>query len=138
MSWQTDAKSNKHVKVITDALSKANKLILATDPDREGEAISWHLQEALDLPEVKTKRIVFSEITKKAILNAIEKPRQVNMPLVMAQQARRVLDRLVGYELSPVLSPARAFIPSCALPCPFVPSCVFLIVVLKPIVAARQ
>ena len=85
-------------------LSKsAHTVWLATDEDREGEAISWHLQEALQLPDQKTKRIVFSEITKNAILKAIEKPREVNMPLVMAQQARRVLDRLVGYELSPVL-----------------------------------
>ena len=85
-------------------LAKSAEVVwLATDEDREGEAISWHLQEALQLPEQKTKRIVFSEITKKAILKAIENPRQVNMPLVMAQQARRVLDRLVGYELSPVL-----------------------------------
>ena len=85
-------------------LAKSAQVVwLATDEDREGEAISWHLQEALSLPEAKTKRIVFSEITKKAILRAIENPRQVNMPLVMAQQARRVLDRLVGYELSPVL-----------------------------------
>ena len=85
-------------------LSKSAQTVwLATDEDREGEAISWHLQEALQLPDQKTKRIVFSEITKKAILKAIEHPRDVNMPLVMAQQARRVLDRLVGYELSPVL-----------------------------------
>ena len=85
-------------------LSKAAEMVwLATDEDREGEAISWHLQEALQLPEEKIKRIVFSEITKNAILKAIESPRAVNMPLVMAQQARRVLDRLVGYELSPVL-----------------------------------
>ncbi len=85
-------------------LAKSAEVVwLATDEDREGEAISWHLQEALQLPEQKTKRIVFSEITKSAILKAIETPREVNMPLVMAQQARRVLDRLVGYELSPVL-----------------------------------
>ena len=85
-------------------LSKSAQIVwLATDEDREGEAISWHLQEALQLPDDKIKRIVFSEITKPAILKAIEQPRQVNMPLVMAQQARRVLDRLVGYELSPVL-----------------------------------
>ncbi len=81
----------------------AETVWLATDEDREGEAISWHLQEALQLPNKKTRRIVFSEITKQAILKAIESPREVNMPLVMAQQARRVLDRLVGYELSPVL-----------------------------------
>ena len=76
---------------------------LASDEDREGEAIAWHLTEVLGLPIATTKRIVFHEITKKAILSAIEEPRTVNMDLVNAQQARRVLDRLVGFELSPVL-----------------------------------
>src|SRR5690554_6421868 len=76
---------------------------LASDEDREGEAIAWHLAEELKLDKDKTKRIVFHEITKSAILNAIENPRQINYDLVNAQQARRVLDRLVGYELSPVL-----------------------------------
>src|SRR5690554_3828648 len=76
---------------------------LASDDDREGEAIAWHLAEELKLDKDKTKRIVFHEITKSAILNAIENPRQINYDLVNAQQARRVLDRLVGYELSPVL-----------------------------------
>ncbi|MDX2197034.1 MAG: type I DNA topoisomerase [Cytophagales bacterium] len=76
---------------------------LATDDDREGEAISWHLKESLDLNDSKTRRIVFREITKKAIINAIENPRTIDTNLVNAQQARRVLDRLVGYELSPVL-----------------------------------
>ncbi|MBE6196135.1 MAG: type I DNA topoisomerase [Rikenellaceae bacterium] len=76
---------------------------LASDEDREGEAIAWHLTEVLGLPVDKTKRIVFHEITKRAILEAIEKPRTVDMNLVNAQQARRVLDRLVGFELSPVL-----------------------------------
>src|SRR5690606_37507736 len=71
--------------------------------DREGEAISWHLKEVLDLNDRKTRRIVFTEITKKAILNAIESPRSIDIDLVNAQQARRVLDRLVGYELSPIL-----------------------------------
>ncbi len=85
-------------------LAKAAEMVwLASDEDREGEAISWHLQEALDLKENKTKRIVFHEITKTAILNAVENPRKINKDLVDAQQARRVLDRLVGYELSPVL-----------------------------------
>ena len=82
---------------------KADVVWLATDEDREGEAISWHLQEALGLAEEKTRRIVFHEITKPAILAAVKNPRKVNMPLVNAQQARRVLDRLVGFELSPVL-----------------------------------
>ncbi len=81
----------------------AEMVWLATDEDREGEAISWHLYEALKLEEQKTKRIVFHEITKSAILNAIENPRNINIDLVNAQQARRVLDRLVGFELSPIL-----------------------------------
>ncbi len=85
-------------------LSKAAETVwLASDEDREGESISWHLYEALDLKKKDTKRIVFHEITKSAILNAIEHPREINMGLVAAQQARRVLDRLVGYELSPLL-----------------------------------
>ena len=81
----------------------AEMVYLASDEDREGEAISWHLKEVLDLKDAKTRRIVFTEITKKAILNAIENPRGIDVDLVNAQQARRVLDRLVGYELSPIL-----------------------------------
>jgi len=85
-------------------LAKDAKMVwLASDEDREGEAISWHLFETLGLKEDKTKRIVFHEITKNAILTAIEKPRKIDYNLVYAQQARRVLDRLVGFELSPVL-----------------------------------
>lgn len=85
-------------------LAKAAEVVwLATDEDREGEAISWHLYETLGLEKKETKRITFNEITKTAILKAIENPRQINKPLVDAQQARRVLDRLVGFELSPVL-----------------------------------
>lgn len=93
-----------------DIISKLRKLAedaemvyLASDEDREGEAISWHLKEVLDLTDKKTRRIVFTEITKKAILNALESPRGIDIDLVNAQQARRVLDRLVGYELSPIL-----------------------------------
>ncbi len=82
---------------------KADMVWLASDEDREGEAISWHLAEELKLDKAKTKRIVFHEITKNAILKAIDNPRSINYDLVNAQQARRVLDRLVGYELSPVL-----------------------------------
>lgn len=94
----------------TDVIQKLRKLAedaemvyLASDEDREGEAISWHLKEVLDLNDRKTRRIVFTEITKKAILNALESPRNIDIDLVNAQQARRVLDRLVGYELSPIL-----------------------------------
>ncbi len=83
--------------------SEAQTVWLASDEDREGEAISWHLRETLQLPADKTRRIVFHEITKNAILEAIEHPRDINMNLVNAQQARRVLDRLVGFELSPIL-----------------------------------
>jgi DNA topoisomerase-1 len=94
---------NELKKLAKDAI-KDNKFVwLATDEDREGEAISWHLLEAMKIDESKTKRIVFSEITKKAILAAMEKPRTIDMDLVNAQQARRILDRIVGFELSPVL-----------------------------------
>lgn len=91
------------VKKLKDLSKKAEMVWLASDEDREGEAISWHLSEELKLEPAKTKRIVFHEITKTAILKAIDNPRGINYDLVNAQQARRVLDRLVGYELSPVL-----------------------------------
>ena len=94
------------VKIVNELkkLSKEAEIVwLASDEDREGEAISWHLMEALGLKENKVKRIVFHEITKTAILHAVENPRALDLHLVNAQQARRVLDRLVGYELSPVL-----------------------------------
>ena len=93
-------------KLVTDLKKEAKEadiVWLASDEDREGEAISWHLFETLGLQQEKTKRIVFHEITRAAILNAIENPRNIDMSLVDAQQARRVLDRLVGFELSPVL-----------------------------------
>jgi DNA topoisomerase-1 len=83
--------------------SEAETVYLASDEDREGEAISWHLKEVLDLNDAKTRRIVFTEITKNAIQNAIKSPRGIDIDLVNAQQARRVLDRLVGFELSPIL-----------------------------------
>lgn len=83
--------------------SKANTVWLASDEDREGEAISWHLYNVLDLENKDTKRIVFNEITKKAILKAVENPREIDINLVDAQQARRILDRLVGFEMSPIL-----------------------------------
>ena len=94
----------KQVVAELDKLSKKAELVwLATDEDREGEAIAWHLTEALKLDESKTKRIVFHEITKTAITKAVDNPRNIDYQLVSAQQARRVLDRLVGFELSPVL-----------------------------------
>ena len=98
--------SDDKTKVVSELKSLAKKsdiVWLASDEDREGEAIAWHLQQALGLKDENTKRIVFHEITKDAILNAIENPRTVDINLVMAQQARRVLDRLVGFELSPIL-----------------------------------
>ncbi|QWX83120.1 type I DNA topoisomerase [Cellulophaga sp. HaHaR_3_176] len=91
------------VKKLKDLAKKAETIWLASDEDREGEAISWHLEQELGLEKSKTKRIVFNSITKSAIQKAIENPREINYDLVNAQQARRVLDRLVGYELSPVL-----------------------------------
>lgn len=91
------------VKKLKDLAKKADTIWLASDEDREGEAISWHLYETLGLDKAKTKRIVFNSITKSAIQKAIENPREINYNLVNAQQARRVLDRLVGYQLSPVL-----------------------------------
>ena len=93
----------KVVKNLKDLVKKSNTVWLASDEDREGEAIAWHLFRTLKLDETKTKRIVFNEITKNAINNAIDNPRNINYDLVDAQQARRILDRIVGYELSPVL-----------------------------------
>ena len=93
----------KLVADLRKSAEEADVVWLASDEDREGEAIAWHLYEVLDLKEKETHRIVFHEITKNAILNAIENPRDINLDVVDAQQARRVLDRIVGFELSPVL-----------------------------------
>jgi len=98
----TDDKQ-KLVNDLKRAVSKADMVWLASDEDREGEAIAWHLKETLKLNDNKIQRIVFNEITKTAILNAISTPRSIDMNLVNAQQARRVLDRLVGFEISPIL-----------------------------------
>jgi len=96
-------KAKKRVNFLKKTAQKSEEVILATDEDREGESIAWHLKEVLELPKEKTKRIVFHEITKQAILNALNSPRDIDMNLVNAQQARRILDRLVGYKLSPFL-----------------------------------
>jgi DNA topoisomerase-1 len=101
--YEIPEEKTKLVKELKSNAEKAEKVWLASDEDREGEAISWHLCEVLGLDEAKTNRIVFHEITKPAILQAIEQPRHIDMNLVNAQQARRVLDRLVGFKLSPVL-----------------------------------
>ncbi|MDF1856213.1 type I DNA topoisomerase [Pseudooceanicola sp.] len=108
MKWEIAADSRKHVKAIADALKTDNALILATDPDREGEAISWHLEEALRARKAINKdtpvsRVVFNAITKTAVTEAMKNPRQVDAPLVQAYLARRALDYLVGFNLSPVL-----------------------------------
>ncbi|WP_435660489.1 type I DNA topoisomerase [Leisingera caerulea] len=108
MTWEVANDSRKHVKAIADALKDDNALILATDPDREGEAISWHLQEALTKrrsikKDTAVSRVTFNAITKEAVTEAMQNPRQVDMPLVEAYLARRALDYLVGFNLSPVL-----------------------------------
>ncbi|MFY0692308.1 MAG: type I DNA topoisomerase [Paracoccaceae bacterium] len=108
MKWEIATDSRKHVKAIADALKDDNALILATDPDREGEAISWHLEEALRKRKAIKKdtpvsRVVFNAITKSAVTEAMKNPRQIDEPLVHAYLARRALDYLVGFKLSPVL-----------------------------------
>ena len=98
------SEDKKHVvSELKKSVKAADTVWIATDEDREGEAIAWHLKEVLNLEKKDTKRIVFHEITKKAITKAVQNPREIDTNLVDAQQARRVLDRLVGFELSPVL-----------------------------------
>ena len=107
MSWAVDGKSEKHVKAMAAAVKGADRLYLATDPDREGEAISWHVQEVLKarraLKDVEVKRVVFNEVTRNAVVEAFRKPRDIDIELVDAYLARRALDYLVGFTLSPVL-----------------------------------
>src|SRR5471030_2488699 len=107
MQYQALEKSARHVDAISRALKKAKALYLATDPDREGEAIAWHLQEILksrnELAGKKVHRVVFYEITKNAVRQAVAEPRALSLELVNAQQARRALDYLVGFNLSPLL-----------------------------------
>jgi DNA topoisomerase-1 len=102
-TYEVSADKKDIISKLRKLADDADMVYLASDEDREGEAISWHLKEVLDLTDAKTRRIVFTEITKKAILNSLESPRGIDIDLVNAQQARRVLDRLVGYELSPIL-----------------------------------
>src|ERR1700739_980356 len=107
MSWEVDGKSEKHIKTIVQAMRGADGLFLATDPDREGEAISWHVQEVLKsrraLKDVDVKRVVFNEVTRNAVIEAFRRPREIDRELVEAYLARRALDYLVGFTLSPVL-----------------------------------
>ena len=107
MIWEVDSFSKKYLKEITDAAKESEKIILATDPDREGEAIAWHVKEVLDqkklLKDKKIERVVFNEITKKAVTNGIENPREIESQLVDAYMARRALDYLVGFNISPIL-----------------------------------
>ena len=107
MLWEIDSFSKKYLKEITDAAKDSDKIILATDPDREGEAIAWHVKEYLVskkiLKDKVLERVVFNEITKNAILKAINNPRQIEIPLVEAYLARRALDYLVGFNISPIL-----------------------------------
>ena len=107
MDWEVDARSEKHIKAIVQELKSADRLYLATDPDREGEAISWHIQEVLQsrraLKDINVSRVTFNEITKTAVLDAIAHPRDLDQALIDAYLARRALDYLVGFTLSPVL-----------------------------------
>ncbi|HOX23713.1 MAG TPA: toprim domain-containing protein, partial [Elusimicrobiales bacterium] len=102
-SYQVIPRAKKNVDEIKALLAKADMLYLATDPDREGESIAWHLAQLLNPEPGRVKRISFHEITKSAVLGALEHARELDINLVEAQQARRVLDRLVGYKLSPLL-----------------------------------
>ncbi len=107
MEWEVDSFSKKYLKEITDAAKDSSKIILATDPDREGEAIAWHVKEYLSekklLKDKEIERVVFNEITKKAVIQGIENPRQIEPHLVDAYMARRALDYLVGFNISPIL-----------------------------------
>jgi len=107
MEWEVDSFSKKYLKEITDAAKDSSKIILATDPDREGEAIAWHVKEYLNekklLKDKEIERVVFNEITKKAVMHGIENPRQIEPLLVDAYMARRALDYLVGFNISPIL-----------------------------------
>ncbi|MBN1788776.1 MAG: type I DNA topoisomerase [Sedimentisphaerales bacterium] len=102
-TYEISPARKKLVSTLKSLAKDCNRLYLATDLDREGEAIAWHLSEALGVPEKKTNRVIFNEITKRAITQAFENPGKIDMDKVMAQQARRILDRIVGYQISPLL-----------------------------------
>ncbi|MFP4091736.1 MAG: type IA DNA topoisomerase, partial [Cyclobacteriaceae bacterium] len=102
-TYEVSSDKKEVISQLKKLVKDSEMIFLASDDDREGEAISWHLKEVLKLNDNNTRRIVFREITKNAIINAIQSPRGIDLDLVNAQQARRILDRLVGYELSPVL-----------------------------------
>src|SRR5499425_3429520 len=108
MHWDVDGRSSKVMREIADAVKKADKLILATDPDREGEAISWHILRILEDRKalkkgVSVERVTFNAVTKQSVIDAFKTPRTIDAPLVEAYLARRALDYLVGFTLSPVL-----------------------------------
>ena len=103
MDYRPIVGKEKTIDALKSQAKKSDRVYLATDPDREGEAISWHLKMLLDLPEEKTARVTFNEITKKVVRESIEQPRAIDADLVDAQQARRAIDRILGYELSPLL-----------------------------------
>ena len=107
MKWESNDRSDKQIKAIKQALKKSKSLILATDPDREGEAISWHIWKVMEeqkvLKNIPVERVVFNEVTKKAVVEAMANPRALDQSLVDAYFARRALDYLVGFTLSPVL-----------------------------------
>src|SRR5476649_2904141 len=107
MDWEVDSASQKRLDAIAKAITKGGKLLLATDPDREGEAISWHVLDILNrkkaLQGVEVKRVTFNAITKQSVLDAVAHPRDLDQPLIDAYLARRALDYLVGFTLSPVL-----------------------------------
>ena len=101
LNYQPIKGKEEVIDELKKSAKKSEKVFLATDPDREGEAISWHLKEMLGIPDDKTYRVTFNEITKKVVNDSIAHPRAIDMDLVNAQQARRVLDRIVGYQISP-------------------------------------
>ena len=107
IKWSLNNKGKKQVKEIQSLLKKADHLILATDPDREGEAIAWHIYELLNekgaIQDIKVSRAVFNSVTKRSVLEAIEKPRAIDQDLVDAYLARRILDHLIGFKVSPLL-----------------------------------